>query len=170
MPLIRATDKIIDLANGSVALSKLSQVASDVFTVVCGHDTTSITSAGTYRFGSVFTLSATTTAGDVARQVVIPFTGNLVAANISFNRSGTGSAGNFTMAINNQTAAVSTNIATNLDYFNNQSFNAIYSSFSPAFSVTANDVVAMNWIAPSLATYPTSVRHTVVLWFKRILA
>ena len=170
MPLIKATDKIIDLANGSVQLAKLAQLNSDVFTIVAGHDTTSPSAGSTFRFGSVFTLSAVTSTTDTARQIVVPFTGTLVAANIAFNRAGTGTAGNFTMLVNNQTSSTQTNISTTLDYFNNQSFNAIYSSFSPTFNVTANDVISLNWVVPTLATYPTSVRHTVVLWFKRVLA
>lgn len=168
MPLIKATDKVLNLTNGSVALNKLTQTPSDVFCITLGHDSVSPT-ANTYRFGTIYQLAPVTTVGDASRSVISPFTGDLVAASIAFNRSATGSAGNCSIIIANTSAGSTVTISNTLDYFNNQSFNAVYTSLS-SFSVNIGDVIVGQWVVPTLATYPTSVRHSVLLWFKRILA
>jgi hypothetical protein len=171
MPLIKATDKIIDLANASIALTKLTQTPSDVFSITFGHDATDITSNGTKRFGSVLSDTLSASSSDLSRQAICPLAGTLVAANIIFSRGNSGgSAGNFTLTLNNQTSAVLTILSSTVDYLNNTSFNSVYSSFNPAVTVAANDVLSMNLIVPTLATYPINVRNVVILWFKRILA
>lgn len=169
MPLILATDKIINLANGSVAFTKLPQTPSDVFCVTLGHDSSSPSGANTYRFGTIYQLGPVTTVGDQSRAVISPFNGTLVAASIAFNRTGAGSAGNCSMVVANTTAGTSVTITNSLDYVSNTNFNAVYTSLS-SFSVNSGDTLVGQWVVPTLATYPTSVRHSVLLWFKRILA
>lgn len=169
MPLIKATDKVLDLANGSVALNKLVQTPSDVFCITLGHDSSSPTSGNTYRFGTIYQLGPVTTVGDVSRAVISPFSGNLVAASISFNRTGAGSAGNCSMIVANTTAGTNVTISSTLDYFTNSNFNSVYTSLS-SFSVNIGDTLVGQWVVPTLTTYPTAVRHSVLLWFKRILA
>ncbi|NBN98725.1 MAG: hypothetical protein EBV19_05725 [Flavobacteriia bacterium] len=171
MPLIKATEKIVNLANGSIGLEKLNQTPSDLFMISLCHESTSPTASGTYRFGQFPTLIAGTLSSNLTRQVVVPYAGNLVAASISFSRLDTagGSAGTSQMIINNLTSSLSTTLSSSLDYANNASFNAVYTSFSQ-FSVAANDVISGNWVVPAYTTFPQSVRHVVNLWFKRILA
>ena len=171
MPLIKATDKIIDLANASIGLAKLAQTPSDVFSITFGHDATDVTSNGTRRFGSVLSDSASGSTADLSRQAISPLAGTLVAANIIFSRGSTGgSAINHTITLNNQTSGTLTVLSNTIDYANNTSFNSVYSSFSPAVTVAANDVLSMNWTIPTLTTYPVNVRNVVILWFKRVLA
>jgi hypothetical protein len=171
MPLIKATDKVIDLANGSIDLGKLIQTPSDVFSLTFGHDSVDVTNNGTQRFGSVVTDRPSNATADTSRQTICPLAGTLIAANIIFSRGATGgTATNHTITLNNQTSSVLTVLSSTIDYANNASFNAVYTSFSPAVTVAVNDILSMNWIVPNLATYPVNVRNVIVLWFKRILA
>ena len=171
MPLIKATDKVIDLANGSVNLEKLLQTPSDVFSLTFGHDSVDVTNNGTQRFGSIVSDRPTNSTADTSRQTICPLAGTLIAANIVFSRGATGgTATNHSIILNNQTTSVLTTLSSTIDYANNAGFNAVYTSFSPAVTVAANDILSMNWVVPNLATYPVNVRNVVILWFKRILA
>jgi hypothetical protein len=172
MPIIKATDKVLDLSNGSVSLTKLQQVVSDVFCINLGHDSVSPT-ANTYRFGQLYQLAPVTGVGDPSRNVIVPFSGDLVAATIVYSRNATGTSGNCSLSVANvTTGGAAFTITNSLNYFSTQNFNAIYTSFvsSGTFSISAGDTITAEWVVPTLATYPTAIRHSFSLWFKRVLA
>jgi hypothetical protein len=80
------------------------------------------------------------------------------------------SAGSATMTLTALTGTGGSVVLSNsLSYASGTAYNVINNAVT-GFTIASGDALEMQWSVPAWTTSPTSVRHTVTVWFKRVLA
>ena len=168
MPLIKVTDKSLDLTDNSISISKLASTPSDTFSLVFCHSVMNTPTASTsYYFGGFGNSSPATSTSNISKRILAPYGATAYLATLAMLAGTAGSIGGSTFSIQNSSNGTSNTLTNNFSH-NLTDDNVLLNGFTP-FTFSAGDRLAVNWATPSWTTAPLNVSHVLTLWCKKAI-